>query len=367
MLLEDNQGHPFYINHRFPSIQDYFNSVNTSIGQGAGLQTAPANIMLQEQFAHFEKASKTLLLNSAMAGVANTVLTFVQYGGHMVAHHNLQGYTEIFLHDYLPTFGIRLQYVDFTDYKKLKSAVTPHTKLLFAEIPAGPTLDIVDIQVCSEIARESGAVLAIDHSLSTYASIKPLELGADVSIFGHTNYLGNLHFGYVAGSHEYISEIGNYSQILGNKANFDFSSILQNLPALEMRIEKHSQNAIHVARFLASHPKVSKISYPGLKQHEGYNLAKKQLKNFGGIIGFWLKANVQEIFHFLNNLQVCYISPIIGDSVTTLEYPAAMSYLGVNQGRKSSLAVTDNFLRISVGLEDVDSILRDLDQALSFQ
>jgi methionine-gamma-lyase len=356
----------------YNSLDEYFLAIGDAAvgGQSLGYPPLgnPINTMLETKLALLEKAEKAVLVSNGMAAIATAILAFVHYGEQVLAPLNLHGVIEILLSEYLPNFGIRANRIGFGDLEALKRCVTPQTKVIFLEIPATPFLEIFDIRACAEIAHRTGAILIVDHSLASPALIQPIKLGADMVVGSMTTYLGggnDAPLGYIAGAREHILEAANYAWVLGHSMNHRSATVvLHNLSTFSLRMTRHCQNAWAVANFLASHRKVSKVLYPGLSSHPDHQLAKREMSLFGGTISFWLKGDMQGTIRFLNSLRVCYLGYQLGDPTTSIEHPSSMTYLGVSQKKKAEMGIESNFLRISVGLEDVDPVLRDLDQAL---
>lgn len=328
----------------------------------------PISTLLETRVALLEKAEKAVVMASGMAAITASILAVAHFGNHIIAHTHVHGTTEILLTEYLPALGIRVSRVNFKDEESLRQTMTAQTKLLFIEMPSNPFLEVLDIPIYARLAHENGAILVVDHSLASPVLINPLSLGADLVVGSSTAYLGgqghNL-FGYVAGAREAVLEVANYSWVFGATLPQRQSAfVLQNLPTLSMRMEKQSQNALEVSYFLSKHAKIDKVFYPGLKSHPDYKTSKKFFSVFGGIATFRLKSDLEGTGRFLNNLRLCSLSPILGEEITSLEHPASMTYLGVSQKSKDALGVTTNLVRISVGLESVETILRDLEQAL---
>jgi methionine-gamma-lyase len=357
---------------RYTSLDEYLLALSDATigGQSMGCPPLanPINTMLESRLALLEKAEKAVAVNNGMAAIAATFLEFVHYGEYVVAHHIVSGLSEILLAEYLPTFGIRVERADFKDMEAVRKAINSQTKVVFLEVPSQPFLEIFDIASFADLAHKVGALLVVDHSLASPALLQPLTLGADMVVGSLSHYLtgsNDSHIGYIAGTREHVAEVANYAWVMGHNLNSRHASaLLHNLPTFELRMARHCQNGMEIARFLHAHPKIQRLSYPGLHAHPDYDLARKQMKHFGGTVTCWLKSDMDGVMRFLNNLRVCYISPNFGDLFTSLEHTSSMGYLGVSPKKKTSLGISENLVRLSAGFDEADTVLRDLDQSL---
>lgn len=357
---------------RYTSFDEYLLALKDAAvgGQSMGYPPLanPLNTVLESRLATLEKAEKAVAVNSGMAAIATTLLAFVHYGEYVVAHRVVSGIAEILLCEYLPTLGIRVERVDFKDFEAVRKAVGSQTKAVFLEFPSHPFLELFDIAAVAELCHKNGALLVVDHSLASPALVQPLALGADLVVGSLSHYLtgsNDSSIGYVAGTREHVIEVANYAWVMGHHLNSRHASaLLHNLSTFQLRMHRHCQNGMEIAHFLATHPKIRATAYPGLRSHADYGLAHKHMSHFGGTVTFWLKTDMAGVSRFLNNLRVCYISPSFGDLFTSLEHPSSMAYLAVSPKKKSAIGINENMVRLSAGFDDVDTVLRDLDQAL---
>ncbi len=354
----------------YSSIEEYFQSCSNSFsGEEKFYYTRmgnPTNRMLEQKIASLENSQDALVVSSGMAALACTFFAFCNNGKHVIASKTLSADKEIFLEEYIPKFFLRVDRIDFQDLESLKSAIRPDTRIVFTEFPSTPFADIPDLEAIAQIVKEKQVLFVVDNSAVSPSCIRILDYHADIVIASASKYLSGSSDclgGYIAGNKALLSQIESHAMMLGCILSpMDASSILKGSKTLEIRMEKHSQNAREVARFLQTHSKVSQVFYPGLEKHP--DLAKKQMRRWGGMIYFILKTDLQGSIRFLNNIRLCYLGFSFGDSMTILEHLSSMSYLGVSFARKNQIGITDSLIRISVGLENIDDILRDLDYAL---
>ncbi|NUM35492.1 MAG: aminotransferase class I/II-fold pyridoxal phosphate-dependent enzyme [Candidatus Brocadiae bacterium] len=356
----------------YKNIEDYIQSCTLSFSGEKKFYYArmgnPTNRMLEEKIAALENAQDALVVSSGMAAFSSTIFAFCNHGKHIVAPINLSADKEIFLEEYIQKFSIRVDRVDFQNLDSLRCAIRPDTRLVFVEFPSVPFSQTVDLEAIAQIVHEKQVLFVVDSTTASPSCIKPLDFHADLVVAsaskymsGHSDCIG----GYIAGNKTLLTQIANQSLMLGNVLGpMDAASILKGSRTLDIRMERHTQNAMEVASFLSSHSKVSRVFYPGLPENPEISLAKKQMKRFGGMIFFSLHSDLQSCFRFLNSIRLCYIGFSFGDSMTILEHLSSMSYLGVSSSRKNQMGISDSMLRISVGIEKIDDILRDLDYAL---
>jgi methionine-gamma-lyase len=330
---------------------------------------------LEERLSALEGAEAAVVTASGMAAVSALILTFLSSGDHLIASEVCYaGSVELFgLH--LPRFGIEVSLVDTSDLEQVRAALRPNTKLIYAETPANPILRITDISELAQIAHEANALLAVDSTWAGPSLQKPISLGADLVVHSLTKYLnghGDALGGAVLGSEKNVRRIRKEMLVhLGGALSpFNAWLILRGLVTLPMRVEKHSQNALQVARFLESHHKVKSVSYPGLESHPHHELAARQMSAFGGMLTFQLKGGLGAAITLAEKIRLFSYATSLGHAHSLLfYYPTDMyidaaTYLTDEQKKRIREWTGDGLVRASIGLESADDLIQDLDQAL---
>ena len=330
---------------------------------------------LEDRLAVLEGAEACVVTASGMAAVSALIFTLLSNGDHLIASEVCYaGSVELF-GEHLPRFGIEVSLVDTSDLDQVRAALRPNTKLVYAETPANPILRISDIAALSEIAHQSGALLAVDSTWASPALQKPLSLGADYVIHSLTKFInghGDALGGAVLGSLEGIKRIRKdmLVHLGGVLSPFNAWLISRGLVTLPIRMEKHSRNALKVAQFLENHPKIERVFYPGLESHPHHKLAKQQMSDFGGMLTFQLKEGLGAAITLAEKIRLFSYATSLGHAHSLLfYYPTdiyidAVSYLNSEQRKRIREWTGDGIVRASIGLENPDDLITDLDQAL---
>ncbi len=330
---------------------------------------------LEDRLIALESAEAAVVVASGMAAISALIFTLLSSGDHLIASEVCYaGSVELF-GEHLPRFGIEVSLVDTSDLEQVAAALKPNTKLIYAETPANPILRISDIAVLAEIAHQAGAQLAVDSTWASPALQKPLALGSDYVIHSLTKFInghGDALGGAVLGSEEAIKHIRKdmLVHLGGALSPFNAWMINRGLVTLPMRMEKHSQNAEIVARYLQDHPKVRRVFYPGLNSHPHHELAQKQMSNFGGMLTFQLKGGLGAAITLAEKIKLFQYATSLGHAHSLLfYYPTdiyidAVSYLDEEQKKRIREWTGEGIVRASIGLENPDDLIADLDQAL---
>jgi len=270
--------------------------------------------------------------------------------------------------DYM-RFGVEASFVNTAKLDNIKAAIRPNTKVLYIETPANPTMDITDIAACAELAREHHLILVVDNTFSSPYLQKPLDLGADVVLHsvtkfinGHADIVGGI---IVAKDPEVYKRIRHCMVYMG--CNMDPTQafmVIRGVKTLALRMERSQENAMKIARFLEKHPKIAWIKYPGLETHPQYELAKKQMTGFGGMMSFGLKGGYEAGRKLMDNVHLALLAVSLGGVETLIQHPASMTHAAVSKENKLAAGITDDLVRYSVGIEDVEDIIQDLTNAL---
>ncbi len=329
----------------------------------------PTINLLAQKMALLESAEAGLVFASGMAAVFSAVLTICKNGEHILCDKVIYGGTYALFQNVLPRIGITTTFVDTTDERQIESAIKQNTKLIVVESPANPTLKINDIAKIAEIAHKHKISLCVDNTFATPYLQRPIEFGADIVLHSATKYLGghgDLIGGIVVGKKDLITVMGDEiaKDVGGCISPVNAWLILRGLKTLAVRMERHCENAMEIARFLKSHPKVEKVYYPGLEDHPGHNIAKKQMRAFGGMLGFDLKGGKEAGKILMNSIKLCTLAVSLGDTDTLIEHPASMTHSTYTEEELIKAGINPGFVRMSVGIENVDDLIADLEQAL---
>jgi methionine-gamma-lyase len=324
---------------------------------------------LDDRIAILEGAEAGASFASGMGAVSAVLLTLLRSGDHVVATNGLYGCTFGLMEWMNDKFNVNFDLVDMTNPTTLKAAMKPETKVVYVETPINPTMKIVDLKAISEIAHSHGATVVVDNTFMTPYLQRPLEYGVDVVLHSATKYIGghgDVVAGLVAGKKDFIQKLKtttlkDVGAILGP---FDAWLLLRGIKTLTIRMDRHNENAMKVARFLADHPNVDTVYFPGLETHPQHELAKKQMKGFGGVISFEVKGGYDAGVRVMNSVRLAMLAVSLGDVDTLIQHPASMTHAVIPKEHRESMGITDGLVRLSVGLEDVEDIIDDLKQAL---
>jgi methionine-gamma-lyase len=324
---------------------------------------------LAKKIAFLESAEAGLIFASGLAAIYNAVVNLVGSGLNVVSDDTIYGGTYTLFKNVLPKLGIKVIFVDAANVEQLARAIDEETKLIFIETPANPTLKIIDISKCAKIARERNIPLCVDNTFATPYLQKPIEVGADIVIHSATKYFGghgDIIGGVTVGTQDFIDRLWKDAKDIGSSISpFNAWLILRGLKTLAVRMERHCANAQRIAEFLVQNEKVEKVYYPGLKSHPGHDIASKQMRGFGGMVGFDVKGGKAAGKVLMNSVKLCTLAVSLGDVDTLIEHPGSMTHSGYSEEELLECGIKPGFVRISVGLENVDDLIEDLMQAIS--
>ncbi len=329
----------------------------------------PTRKALEENLAALEGGDYGLCFASGMAAIS-AVISTLNSGDHVVSGNDLYGGTYRVFTKVFERFGISFDFVDTTDAEAVSQALTPKTKLLWLETPTNPLLNITDIAEISKLAHEKNVAVAVDNTFATPYLQEPLSLGADLVVHSSTKYIGG-HSDVVGGAvitsdkswYERLKFIQN--SVGAVPGPMDCFLLLRGTKTLALRMERHSENALKIARFLSTHPKVAKVYYPGLESHLGHALAKKQMRAFGGMISFELKAGFEAAKKMASQTEVFSLAESLGGVESLIGHPATMTHAAIPREERLKRGLTDGLIRLSVGIEDAEDLTGDLDQAIN--
>ncbi len=331
----------------------------------------PTRDALEKRLASIEDAKFALAFSSGMAAEATVLFTLVSSGQHIVAFDDLYGGTRRLFESVLRrNYGVDISYVDMRDAEAVEQSITERTALVWAETPTNPLMKLCDIKQISNICRKRGVLLVVDNTFMTPCFQKPLNLGADIVVHSTTKYL-NGHSDSVGGA-VMLSDAEVYEKLKFNQnaigailSPFDSYLVLRGIKTLAVRMKKHEENALQIAQFLQEHPSVRRVYYPGLKSHPQYELAERQMEGFGGMLSFEIDGGLQHAKSFLSRLKIFSLAESLGGVESLIEHPALMTHASIPQKEREQIGITDSLIRISVGIEDVEDLIFDLEQALA--
>ena len=331
----------------------------------------PTTTVLEDKIAALEEGEAAVATSSGMGAISSTLWTVLKAGDHIVTDKTLYGCTFALMCHGLTRFGIDVTFVDTSNLDEVKNAMKENTRVVYLETPANPNLKIVDIEALAKIAHTNPNTLVIvDNTFATPYMQKPLTLGADVVVHSVTKYI-NGHGDVIAGLVITNKALADQIRFVGLKdmtgavlGPQEAYYIIRGLKTFEIRMERHCKNARTIVDFLNKHPKVEKVYYPGLETHPGYEIAKKQMKDFGAMISFELKGGFEAGKTLLNNLKLCSLAVSLGDTETLIQHPASMTHSPYTKEEREVAGITDGLVRLSVGLENVEDIIADLEYGL---
>ena len=331
----------------------------------------PTTTVLENKIAALEEGEAAVATSSGMGAISSTLWTILKAGDHVVTDKTLYGCTFALMCHGLTRFGIEVTFVDTSNLDEVKNAMKKNTRVIYLETPANPNLKIVDLEVLSKLAHTNPNTLVIvDNTFATPYMQKPLKLGADIVVHSVTKYI-NGHGDVIAGLVITNKELADQIRFVGLKdmtgavlGPQDAYYIIRGMKTFEIRMERHCKNAKKVVEFLNKHPKIERVYYPGLETHPGHEIAKKQMKDFGAMISFELKGGFEAGKTLLNNLKLCSLAVSLGDTETLIQHPASMTHSPYTKEEREAAGITDGLVRLSVGLENVEDIIADLEQGL---
>ncbi|MFW2096639.1 O-succinylhomoserine sulfhydrylase [Acinetobacter sp. ULE_I057] len=330
--------------------------------------TNPTVAMFETRLAALEGGERAVATSSGMAAIMAVAMSFLKAGDHVICSRAVFGSTVALFEKYVAKFNVAVTFVDLTDLTAWQDAVRPETRLLFVESPSNPLAEVADIQALSDLAHANDALLAIDNSFCTPILQRPLQFGADLVIYSATKYLdgqGRALGGAVVGNHKLLEEVFGYVRTAGpSMSPFNAWVFLKGLETLKLRMKAHSESAQKIAEWLVAHPKVEKVYFAGLADHVGHELAAKQQTGFGGIVSFEVKGEREGAWKVIDHTQFISITGNLGDAKSTITHPATTTHGKLSPEAKAAAGIREGLIRLSVGLEDVDDIIRDLSHGL---
>ncbi|MEM3626856.1 MAG: aminotransferase class I/II-fold pyridoxal phosphate-dependent enzyme [Candidatus Bathyarchaeia archaeon] len=324
---------------------------------------------VERTVALLEGSEDAAAFSSGMAAITTAILTLVSAGDHIVASRDLYGGTLTFFQEFLPRFGVAVSLVEATDPSAVEEAILENTRVIYAETPTNPTLKVVDLRKIASMAKKEGITSVIDSTLASPYNLRPMEFGVDIVVHSATKYLGghnDVTAGVVCGSKGFIQKLRKTRKILGGTLDpIAAWLLLRGLKTLALRMERHNQNGMLIAEYLEKHPKVSKVYYPGLRSHPQHSIAKRQMSGFGGVVSFEIKGDFEKTVKFVESLKLCSLAASLGGTETLVTQPATSSHYFISPEHRQKLGITDQLIRLALGIENAEDIVSDLEQALN--
>lgn len=362
----------------FPTSSFVFQSAAQAAARFSGAEsgniyarfTNPTVRYFQERLAALEGGESCVATSSGMSAILAVMLGLLKAGDHVICSRSVFGTTTVLLQNYVAKFGVDVSFVDLTDLSAWDAAIRPNTRLFFAETPANPLTEIADIRELAELAHRHNSLLVIDNCFCTPALQRPLELGADIVVHAATKYLdgqGRAIGGAVVGDAERVGKDVYGVLRTGGVSMSPFNAwvFLKGLETLRLRMKAHCDNAMQLAQWLSEHPAIEHVYYPGLPAHPQHELAKRQQSAFGGIVSFVVKGEREAAWRVIDSTQMLSITANLGDAKTTITHPATTTHGRLTPEQKAQAGVVEGLIRVSVGLEAVQDIQRDLARGLT--
>jgi cystathionine gamma-lyase len=329
----------------------------------------PTRDALEKRLAVLENARYGLAFGSGLGAETTILLSLLKTGDHVLGFDDLYGGTRRLFSRTMANFGLEFTYVDARYPEKVADAIRPETKMIWLESPTNPLLKLCDIRALAKIAKEHDIITVVDNTFASPYFQNPLDLGADIVLHSTTKYLGG-HSDVVGGA-VMLSDDDLYGKLKFNQnaigtvpSPFDSYLVLRGIKTLAVRMERHDENGRIIAEYLAGHPKVAHVNYPGLKSHPQHALAEKQMSGCGGMISFELKGDLATAKKFLERCRIFALAESLGGVESLIEHPARMTHASVPTKEREKIGITDSLIRLSVGIEDAEDLIADLEQAL---
>ena len=329
----------------------------------------PTNTVAEAAIAELESADAALLFASGMAAITTSILALVKTGEHIVAQRDIYGGTTKFLSQWLPKRGVETTFVDTVEYEQHARAIRPNTKLLYLESPTNPTLKVVDLRKVSALAKQHNLISMIDSTFATPINQRPVEFGIDLVMHSGTKYLGghsDLICGIIAGRRDLIQTIHESRTTLGSCMDPHAAFLLlRGTKTLAVRVQRQNENALRVAEFLAGHRRVRRVYYPFVERHPQRTLAMEQMSGGGGVLSFEVDGSGDDARHLAEALHLFTLAPSLGGVDSLVSIPVLTSHAMISPEQRQKMGITEQLIRLSVGIENADDLISDLEQALT--
>ena len=353
----------------YDNVDDWFDvAIGKKEGHIYSRNSNPTVAVFEEKVRVLENAEAATSFSTGMAAISNTLSTFLSQGDRVVSIKDTYGGASIIFLKFLPRNGIKVRLCETTNHEEIEAEVKKGCKLLYLETPTNPTLKILDLRRLIKSAHESEALVVVDNTFATPINQNPLELGADIVLHSATKYLGghsDAMGGVACGNKGLIQQINHYREINGAclHANTAYM-LLRGIQTLELRVLRQNENALKLAEHLEKHKNIEQVFYPGLKSHPGHKIATGQMTGFGGVLSFSVKGDFDNVKVFLNSLELAQLAANLGSVSTLIGTPKVTSHVEATVEERKQLGIPENLIRCAVGIENIEDIIADFDQAL---
>ncbi len=346
---------------------------NVSLGKSEGYiysrNTNPTVHVLEEKIRILEGAEAATSFSTGMGAISNTLFTFLTPGKRVVSIKDTYGGTSKIFLDFLPVYNVDVQLCDTNNHEQLEIEIAKGCDLVYLETPTNPTLKIIDIKRLSAAAKKVGAIVVVDNTFASPINQNPLQLGADLVIHSATKFLcghSDAMGGVLAGKKKLVQKVFQFREINGASLQADPAYLIaRGMKTLELRIERQNASALKIAQYLKSHSKVSDVFYPGLETHPGHSIAKEQMRGFGGVLSFSLDGGYDLVKKFLPQLKLVHLAASLGSVGTLAGPPRTTSHVELTEEQRKLLGIPESLIRYSVGIENVEDLLEDLERGLA--
>ncbi len=328
----------------------------------------PTRKALEDTIAQLEGGKAGFAFVTGMAA-ETTVMHLLKAGDHIISVDDVYGGTYQLFQEVMRDSGREFTFIRMDSREKIEEAIKPNTRMLWIETPSNPLLNVVDIEMAIDVAKKHNLITVVDNTFATPYLLKPIEYGADLVVHSTTKYLNghsDVSGGVIVTTTDELTERFDFlTSAMGTCASpFDCWLVLRGIATLAVRMERHQQNASAVANYLKEHPAVKRVFYPGIKTHPSHEIAKRQMKGFGGMVSFEIDGGIQEVNSFLRRIKVFTLAVSLGSVISLTEHPATMSHKSMPEEHRLKAGITNELIRLSVGLENIDDLIEDLSQAL---
>jgi cystathionine gamma-synthase len=331
--------------------------------------TNPTVRAFEDKVKELEGADAATSFASGMAAISNVLATFLKPGDRIVSIKDSYGGTNKIFNDFLPPLNIDVCLCETTDYAQIEVEIAKGCQLLYLETPTNPTIKIIDIERLSAAAKQVGALVVVDNTFATPINQNPLQLGADIVLHSASKYLGghaDALGGVICGSRELVKQVYHYREINGATLSpMDAYSFIRGMKTLKLRVERQNESALKVAQWLQQHPMIEQVNYPGLESHPNHDVAKRQMRGYGGMLSFTVKGGLDAIKVFLPKLHYAHMAANLGCVETVVGPPVTTSHVECSAEERAAAGIPEGLVRYSTGIEDIEDLLADLEQALS--
>lgn len=331
--------------------------------------TNPTVKVLEEKIRILENGESAISFSTGMAAISNTLFALLKPGDRVVSIKDSYGGTSKIFLEHLPKFNIEVSLCETEDHEKLEKEISKGCQLVYLESPTNPTLKVIDLQRIAKAAKKAGAIVVSDNTFASPINQSPLALGVDLVVHSATKYLGghsDTMCGLVCGSKDLVQEIFQYREIMGASLSPEIAyNVIRGMKTLELRVQRQNESALRIARFLEEHHKVAQVYYPGLKSNKGHEIAIKQMTGFGGILSFELKGGYDAVKKLLHNMKFVHLAASLGSVSTLAGPPRTTSHVELTEEQRKHLGISESLIRYSVGIENVEDLIKDLEYGLN--